>query len=183
MAYHKNMKLKREAIEHDIPFLQGTIIIDQAKIKVKYNNKNLPSLLTTGKQKLFTVKHRHSFMTEQQARNTILGALHRLRSTSDTTAQCISDTNDMFICFASLGYSTNTFCSALHKIAASTKEPHWDKISRLLRKTTPHHNKESEYHNAFNKRHAQRHRRHHHRRQPDHPPPQHTRQHHAYTNM
>ena len=155
-AYHTNMELKREAIEHDIPFLQGTIVVHNAHVKVKYNNKNLPSILTTGKQKLFTVKHRHTFMSERQARNSILGALHRLRDTSDTTAQCIADTNDMYICFTSLGYSTNTFCSALHKLAAKTKEAHWDKISRLLRKTTPHHSKESPYHNTFNT-HARQH--------------------------
>ena len=49
VAYHENMDLKEEAITHEIPFLQGKVVLDNAKVHVKYNNKNLPSLLTTGK--------------------------------------------------------------------------------------------------------------------------------------
>ena len=102
---------------------------------VKYNNKNLPSLLTTGNQRLYTAKHRHSFMTEDQACNTVLGALHRLRTTSATKAAIIADTCDMYICFASLGYSARTSTTALAKIATSTQEKHWRRIAKLILRT------------------------------------------------
>ena len=49
------MDLKEEAITHEIPFLQGKVVLDNAKQRYlvhvkfdKYNNKDLPSLLTTG---------------------------------------------------------------------------------------------------------------------------------------
>ena len=114
------MDLKEEAITHEIPFLQGKVVLDNAKMHVKCNNKNLPSLLTAGNQRLYTAKHRHSFMTERQVCSTVLGALHRLRTTSATKAATIADTCDMNICFASLGYSARTFRTALAKIATST---------------------------------------------------------------
>ena len=47
IAYHENMDLKKDAITHEIPFLQGKVVLDKAKVHVKCNNKNLPSLLTT----------------------------------------------------------------------------------------------------------------------------------------
>ena len=49
VAYHDNMDLKEEAITHEI--LQGKVVLGNAKVHVKYNNKNLPSLLTTGNQR------------------------------------------------------------------------------------------------------------------------------------
>ena len=39
VAYHDNMDLKEEAITHEIPFLQGKVVLDNAKVHVKYNNK------------------------------------------------------------------------------------------------------------------------------------------------
>ena len=131
-AYHKNMKLKEEAPTHELPFLQGKVIIKNNTIHVKYNNKNLPSILTTGNQKLYTVKHRHTFMTEASARNTVIGALHRLRNTSATKAQTIADASDMYICFSALGYTAKTFCDALKAVAHKTTEKRWSKIAKLI---------------------------------------------------
>ena len=80
-------------------------------------------------------------MTERQACNTVLGALHRLRTTSATKAATITDTCDMllhmYICFASLGYSLRTFTTALDKIAISTQEKHWRRIAKLILRTQP----------------------------------------------
>ena len=131
-AYHKNMKLKEEAPTHELPFLQGKVIIKNNTIHVKYNNKNLPSILTTGNQKLYTVKHRHTSMTEASARNTVIGALHRLRNTSATKAQTIADASDMYICFSALGYTAKTFCDALKAVAHKTTEKRWSKIAKLI---------------------------------------------------
>ena len=67
----------------------------------------------------------------------MLGALHRLRTTSATKAATIADTCDMYICFASLGYSTRTFTAALDKSAISTQERHWRRIAKLILRTQP----------------------------------------------
>ena len=113
------------------------VVLDNAKVHVKYNNKDLPSLLTTGIQRLYTAKHRHSFMTERQACNTVLGALHRLRTTSATKAATIADTCDMYVCFALLGYSVRTFTTALDKNFHLHPRKHWRRIAKLILRTQP----------------------------------------------
>ena len=67
----------------------------------------------------------------------MLGTLHRLRTTSATKAATIADACDMYICFASLGYSVRTFTTALDKIAISTQEKHWRRIAKLILRTQP----------------------------------------------
>ena len=61
----------------------------------------------------------------------------QLRTTSATKAATIADTCDMYICFASLGYSVRTFTTALDKIAISTQEKHWRRIAKLILRTQP----------------------------------------------
>ena len=44
VAYHGNMDLKEEAITHEIPFLQGKVVLDNAKA-VSYTHLTLPTIL------------------------------------------------------------------------------------------------------------------------------------------
>ena len=117
------MKLKAEDTSKPFNFLEAIINIEnETKITINYNNKNYIPLKETGKLKLLTLQHRHSFITPQQAKAKIVGQLHRVQKTVDTNKSLVQATLEFSPIALHLKYSLREITNAIMHIAIKTNK-------------------------------------------------------------
>ena len=124
VAYDPNLILKAEPVDGWFPLLASLVRFPpEGPLEVRFHNRNFQSLSTTGQLKFLKVQHRSSFMSRQDARARVLGALHRLhRSVSSHTYRLVGVV-EMFCEFRAQGYSAYCFCQALRRIAETLSMP------------------------------------------------------------
>ena len=119
-AYDPNLILKAEPVDGWFPLLSSLVRFPlSGPIDVRFNNKNCPTLSAGDGgdgTKFLKIQHRSSFMSRQDAKARILGALHRLHASVSSDAFRLAGVIEMFCGFRAQGYSAYTFCQALRAI-------------------------------------------------------------------
>ena len=132
------MILKAEPTEGWFPFLEALVrFTSDGTINVRFHNKNYKSITTKGVPKFLTIQDRLSFQSREMAITKIIGALHRLRRTSDHIPFMILDIAEMFVVYNNIGYSCAEFCSALTRLHRKTGDRIWELMKPIIASIRP----------------------------------------------
>ena len=89
-------------------------------------------LIETGLPKIYSIQHRTSFMSRDQAVQKVCGALHRLRRVCDRPGFRVISTLELSFVYRAQGYTPGEIVSALSKITHKTGEQIWEAMSQLI---------------------------------------------------
>ena len=132
-AYDPNLILKAEPVDGWFPLLSSLVRFPSTgPLDVRFHNKNWPSLVATSDLAFLTLQHRSSFMSRQDARARILGALHRLHCTVSSHTYRLVGVIEMFCEFRAHGYSAYCFCQALRRIAETLAMPIYARMCPIV---------------------------------------------------
>ena len=134
-AYDPNLILKAEPVDGWFPLLSSLVHFPASgPVAVRFHNKNWSALTQDGGGaiKFLKIQHRSSFMSAQDARARILGALHRLHVSVSSEALRLASVLEMFCEFRAQGYSAYTFCQALRAIAERKETPVYGHMCPLI---------------------------------------------------
>jgi len=133
-CYPPQLTLEDEKIDNGtFEYLEATLHVSKNKIQCNFNNKNYPSLVTTGCQKFYRLQHAKSYSPTSSKKGVIHARLLAIMSYSNTSALLIKSTAEFVYELESIGYSRRFVRKCCNKAYAVTGKKAWKKASMLLK--------------------------------------------------
>ena len=136
--YDKNMIVEMDTDDPPFKYLESHLTVGDRSIMARHRDKNIESLLSSGKLTLFNLQHFSSYQPRQTQLGLVISTLYRIHSYCSTPSDVFLACLIFFAVLSHLSYPLSIMTNALHRVYHRLPLPIWHLLIFALNQLSLH---------------------------------------------